>query len=353
MSRSPKTVIATVRGIGVAVITSTCGGVCGLGPQRVALLDAEPVLLVDHHQPEVGELDAFVEQGVRTHHDPGLAGGESGSAARRAAAASEPVTQRDAGAVRVAVELAGAASGPSRSRQAAQMLHGEHLGRRQQRRLSAGVDHLQHRPQRAHRLARADLALQQPVHRVRRAPGRPRSPRRPRAARRSARTAAGASNVASSPSLRAWSRGAGESAARPLAALHKRQLYGERLVPLEPLAGGAERLAAVRAVDLAQRVPQATQPALGADAHRQRVVRQAEVSSAPGPACRCSSCSAPWWPGRSGSARRRIPRSRPRPRPCRGRQHLELRRVQLAVAAEVGDLAGEQAPPAFDHSRVA
>jgi hypothetical protein len=29
----------------------------GLGPQGVALLDAEPVLLVDHDQAEVGELD--------------------------------------------------------------------------------------------------------------------------------------------------------------------------------------------------------------------------------------------------------------------------------------------------------
>ena len=56
ISRSPNTVIATVRGIGVAVITSTCGGWLALGAQGVALLDAEPVLLVDDDQPEVEEL---------------------------------------------------------------------------------------------------------------------------------------------------------------------------------------------------------------------------------------------------------------------------------------------------------
>ena len=56
VSRSPKTVIATVRGIGVAVITSTCGGAAGLAGQRGALLDAEAVLLVDDDQAEVGEL---------------------------------------------------------------------------------------------------------------------------------------------------------------------------------------------------------------------------------------------------------------------------------------------------------
>ena len=47
------------------------------------------------------------------------------------------------------------------------MLLGEHLGRREQRRLAARVDDAQHRAQRDERLAGADLALEQPVHRVR------------------------------------------------------------------------------------------------------------------------------------------------------------------------------------------
>ena len=75
ISRSPYTVMATVRGIGVAVMTSTCGRLpAALAAQRVPLLDAEPVLLVDHHQAEVGELDLLLEQRVGADHDPGVAG---------------------------------------------------------------------------------------------------------------------------------------------------------------------------------------------------------------------------------------------------------------------------------------
>ena len=46
----------------------------GLGAQRVALFHAEPVLLVDHHQAQVGELDLVLEQGVGADHDAGVAG---------------------------------------------------------------------------------------------------------------------------------------------------------------------------------------------------------------------------------------------------------------------------------------
>ena len=42
--------------------------------QRVPLLDAEPVLLVDDDQAKVGELDLVLEQGVGADHDPGVAG---------------------------------------------------------------------------------------------------------------------------------------------------------------------------------------------------------------------------------------------------------------------------------------
>ena len=91
VSRSPNTVIATVRGIGVAVITSTCGGRAGLGAQRGALLDAEAVLLVDDHQPEVGELHVLLEQGVRADHDAGLAAGRARPA--RCAGRRRPATR--------------------------------------------------------------------------------------------------------------------------------------------------------------------------------------------------------------------------------------------------------------------
>ena len=46
----------------------------GLLAERVALLDAEPVLLVDDHQAEVGELHLLLEQRVRADEDAGVAG---------------------------------------------------------------------------------------------------------------------------------------------------------------------------------------------------------------------------------------------------------------------------------------
>ena len=69
---SPKTVIATVRGIGVAVMTSTCGG-GGLPAQGVTLLDAETVLLVDDHEGEVVEAHVLLDEGVGADDDAGVA----------------------------------------------------------------------------------------------------------------------------------------------------------------------------------------------------------------------------------------------------------------------------------------
>ena len=60
--------IAAVRGMGVAVITSTSGE-SPFAAQQVALLDAEAVLLVDHRDAEVGELHPAVDQGVRADED--------------------------------------------------------------------------------------------------------------------------------------------------------------------------------------------------------------------------------------------------------------------------------------------
>jgi len=44
-----------------------------LAAQHRSLLHSEPVLLIDHDQPEVGELDVLAEQGVGADDDPGLA----------------------------------------------------------------------------------------------------------------------------------------------------------------------------------------------------------------------------------------------------------------------------------------
>ena len=73
--------IAAVRGIGVAVITSTSG--CGrrfrsCAGQQCALFDAEAVLLVDHDDAEAGERRVAVEQRVGAHDDVDLAPLEAG-----------------------------------------------------------------------------------------------------------------------------------------------------------------------------------------------------------------------------------------------------------------------------------
>ena len=60
---------ASVRGIGVAVMCSTCGARPCV--ERLALLDAEAVLLVDDGDREVAQLDALLDQRVRADDDVG------------------------------------------------------------------------------------------------------------------------------------------------------------------------------------------------------------------------------------------------------------------------------------------
>ena len=168
MSRSPKTVIATVRGIGVAVITSTCGGAPALALSAARCSTPKRCCSSTTTRPRSANWTRVLEQRVRADHDAGLApGGLARAPARRAAALSEPVSR----ATRVALVGAAEEAALRRGRRASPMigavvLLGEHLGRRQQRGLAAGVDDLEHRAQGDHGLAGADLALEQPVHRV-------------------------------------------------------------------------------------------------------------------------------------------------------------------------------------------
>ena len=66
-----------MRGIGVAVMCSTCGA-AALG-ERAPLLDAEAMLLVDDGDGEVGEVDAALDQRVRADGDRRLARREPGA----------------------------------------------------------------------------------------------------------------------------------------------------------------------------------------------------------------------------------------------------------------------------------
>ena len=74
--------------------------------------------------------------------------------------------QRDPGAYVGAAKQAALGQRPEHRVQRAVVLLGEDLGGREQRRLTTGVDDGEHRAQRHDGLAGADLALQQPVHRV-------------------------------------------------------------------------------------------------------------------------------------------------------------------------------------------
>ena len=143
-----------MRGIGVAVITSRCGGRSAFCGQHHPLGDAEAVLLVDHGEAEPLVGDRLLEDGVGAdeHVDRAVGEAHQGRFARPAllAAGEDGDVDRQAG------ELA---------RQRVEMLAGEDLGRREQRRLGAGLDRGQHRHQRDQGLARADVALEQAQHR--------------------------------------------------------------------------------------------------------------------------------------------------------------------------------------------
>ena len=210
---------------------------------------------------------------------------------------------------------------PSSVADAAVVLGGEHLGRGEQRGLPAGVDHLEHRPQRDQRLAGADLALQQPVHRVRlgQVGGDLLADRR--AAPRSARTAGSASNVARIPA----------SARRPGGAGRRRPPGAWRCTRVSCTANASSHLSRyfaaysaslrARAVDLAQGGADADQVAVGPDRGRQRVVRRLErVQHASARTGRSPRSARPRRPGRPGSARRRTPRSPRPPRPASRRR---------------------------------
>ncbi len=160
----------------------------------------------------------------------------SSSATRRAAAGSDPVSSATRVPPSAAAELTGVGQVAEHRLDRASVLRGQHLGRGQQRGLPAHVDDLQHRPQRHDRLARAHLALQQPVHRVRgREFGREHVADRELSGGQRERQLR-LEGIGQSPGP-ARPRGAG-TARGGGAALGQRELNAQRLVPLQTLPGG-------------------------------------------------------------------------------------------------------------------
>ena len=131
------------------------GGIHRRGfPQLVALLHAEAVLLVDDHHAQAVELHRVLDHRVRAHHNVGLAG--------------DQIQQR---ALLVGLLLATDQHGYphvgvlQHLHQAAGVLHGQDFRRRDKGALVAGVHGPEHADQGHHRLAGADLAVQQQVRR--------------------------------------------------------------------------------------------------------------------------------------------------------------------------------------------
>ena len=69
-----------MRGIGVAVITSTCGA-CAFFDQALALQHAEAVLLVHDHQAQLREFHRVFDQRVRADEQLRFAGSTRSSTA--------------------------------------------------------------------------------------------------------------------------------------------------------------------------------------------------------------------------------------------------------------------------------
>ncbi len=134
-----------------------------LGAQSVSLLHTEPMLLVDHHHAQIVEFHRVLQQRVGADDDVDLARGDLGPQLFLLPCRHRAAEQRHSCGIVGPAQLAAHGQRAQNIGDRSHMLCGKHFRGRQQRALVARVDHLQHRQHRDDRLARPDLALQQPV----------------------------------------------------------------------------------------------------------------------------------------------------------------------------------------------
>ena len=124
--------------------------------ERQPLVHAEAVLLVDDRQSQIAERDIFLKQRMGADDEVDIAGGE----------ACQNV-------VALAAALAPGEDGEPQSdslgerRDGGEMLPRQDFSRRHERRLPAGFDHMRCGKERHHRLARTDVAVEEPQHALR------------------------------------------------------------------------------------------------------------------------------------------------------------------------------------------
>ena len=161
--------MAAVRGIGVAVITSTSGTAPppALSRKRGALLDTEAVLLVDDHDTQAAELDGLLDERVRADQQVDLPGGERGEHALALLAGDLVREQldRERSLAEQRRAVVGHRDALEQRPDRREVLIGQHLGGRHERALVAALHRGQQRRHGDDRLARADVALQEPMHR--------------------------------------------------------------------------------------------------------------------------------------------------------------------------------------------
>ena len=228
--------------------------VAALGPQRGPLLDAEAVLLVDHHRTERAERDLLGQQGVRPHHHAHRARGQA-LEHRGARLALDPAGEQ-LDAHLAAPHAPGPLQVAEEGAHGREVLFRQHLGGDHEGTLVPALHGRQQRGQRHHRLARADVALQEPVHRE--GPGHVRHNDGQGAAlglgqlvgqagqeARHERVAHAAGDLAGRHGV---VQGAGVDLEGP-PAQHQRQLQAEELVEHQAAAGGRDHGERLRPVD--------------------------------------------------------------------------------------------------------